>query len=353
MKIQTSTAFRLRWLLAAILLIGAVWSFPHLRKKLASIHDPGFAPIYASKAALDSQNHARHIVSVEGQFVTLDPTGRFLINSITGKPVFLTGDAAWSLITQLSDADVETYLSDRAALGFNYIWCGAADNYYQSNPPKDYYGDAPFDGPDFTHEDARYWAHVDHVIQRAAVHGIAVALNPAFVGLNSTVGYLASYKNSSDEVLTAYGEFLGTRYKDSPNLIWALGGDVDPSTGVVSKIAALAKGIRAQDKNHLMVAEGQPQHAALDTFGQVDWMDLDWLYFHTMNIPSGVGINYGRASNLPPFLGESWYETERSTSQLEIREQGYWAVLSGAYLGNGGFGNSPMWYFNGGPGGSS
>jgi hypothetical protein len=105
---------------------------------------------------MDLQGGARSIVSADGQFMTLDPTGRFLVNSITRQPVFITGDAAWSLITQLNNSDVDIYLSDRASRGFNYIWCGAADNYYQSNPPKNYYGYPPFDGPDFTKEDANY-----------------------------------------------------------------------------------------------------------------------------------------------------------------------------------------------------
>jgi hypothetical protein len=122
---------------------------------------------------------------------------------------------------------------------------------------------------------------------------------------------------------------------------------------VVPKLTALAEGIRSQDKVHLMVAEGQPQHAALDTYGPVSWMDLNWLYFHTTNIPDGVAGNYTRSPWLPPFLGEAWYENDPThtpaLTELEDREQGYWAVLSGAYLGNGGFGNSPIWYFNAGP----
>jgi hypothetical protein len=286
--------------------------------------------------------------------MTLDPTGRFLINSITKRPVFITGDAAWSLITQLTNADVEVYLSDRAARGFNYIWCAAADNFSQSNAPNNAYGDHPFDGADFTNEDAKYWAHVDFVVRRAAFYGITVALSPGFVGLFSPGGYLESYQKTSDTVLIAYGAFLGDRYKSFPNLIWALGGDVDPGTGVVSKLAALAKGIRSKDEVHLIVAEGQPQSAALDTFGNATWMDLNWLYFHTTNIPSGVFNNYVRATWLPPFLGEGWYENSiyannGSVTELQLREQGYWAVLSGSYLGNGGFGNSPLWYFNGRP----
>jgi hypothetical protein len=78
-------------------------------------------------------------------------------------------------------------------------------------------------------------------------------------------------------------------------------------------------------------------------------MDLNWLYLHTTNIPSGAAGNYSRSPWLPPFLGEGWYENEHATTELQVREQGYWAVLSGAYLGDGGFGNSPIWYFNGGP----
>lgn len=292
---------------------------------------------------------SRPIVNAQGEFITLDPSGKYLINSITKHPVFITGDSAWSLITQLDNADVDLYLSDRASRGFNYIWCAAADNHYQSSAPKDYYGDSPFDGPDFTNEDAKYWKHVDYVIRRAAAYGITVALDAGFVGLDSSEGYLASYQRTSDRVLRAYGEFLGDRYKAFPNLIWALGGDVTSEAGVGPKLAALASGIRSKDAVHLIVAEGQPQSASLDTFANTTWSDLNWLYFHTTNIPAGVSRNYARSPWLPPFQGEGWYENDHSMTQLQLREQGYWAVLSGAYLGNGGFGNNPLWYFNGGP----
>jgi Protein of unknown function (DUF4038)/Putative collagen-binding domain of a collagenase len=338
----------LAWASAAALL-SLIFCVIHFRKRIAAAHDAGFSLQVQDQKSSPVQRVPRSIVSAAGQFITLDPTGRFLVNSITNRPVFIVGDSAWSLITQLDNSDVELYLSDRAARGFNFIWCAAADNYYQSTPPKDSYGDSPFDGPDFTHEDARYWAHVDFVLQRAAAHGITVALNPAFVGLTSPGGYLRSYQESSDSSIAAYGEFLGDRYKGYANLIWALGGDVDPETGVLPKLTALANGIRSRDKVHLITAEGQPQHAALDSFGNVNWMDLNWLYFHMTNIPGGAARNYFRSPWTPPFLGEATYENTDSLSAVQIREQGYWAVLSGAYLGHGGFGNSPIWYFNAGP----
>jgi hypothetical protein len=351
---QARQCFPLRTLLGTVLFLIVILSVVHFRRRLIATHDVGFSTPHADAVNMDPQRSSRSIVSSNGQFITLDPTGKFLINSITKKPVFITGDAAWSLITQLDNSDVEVYLSDRASRGFNYIWCAAADNYSQSNAPRNFYGYSPFDGADFTHEDAAYWAHVNYVLERAGFYGITVALSPGFVGLTSQGGYLKSYQNSSETVVTAYGEFLGNRYKGFPNLIWALGGDVDPKTGVLPKLTALAKGIRSKDKVHLIAAEGEPRFAALDTFGNTSWMDLNWLYFHTNNIPGGVSSNYSRSVWLPPFLGEGWYEdsiyeNNSSVTELELREQGYWAVLSGAYLGNGGFGNSPLWYFNGRP----
>jgi hypothetical protein len=351
---QARRRFPLRTLLGIVVFLIVILSVFHFRRRLIATHDIGFSTPRADAGSMDPQRTARSIVSSDAQFMTLDPTGRFLINSISRKPVFITGDDAWSLITQLDNSDVDVYLSDRASRGFNYIWCAAADNYSQSNAPHNFYGDSPFDGADFTREDAAYWAHVDSVVERARFYGITVALSPGFVGLTPQGGYLKSYQNSSEAVLTAYGEFLGNRYKSFPNLIWAVGGDVDPKTEVLPKLTALANGIRSKDKVHLIAAEGEPRFAALDTFGNVSWMDLNWLYFHTNNIPGGASSNYGRAVWLPPFLGEGWYEdsiyeNNSSVSKLELREQGYWAVLSGAYLGNGGFGNSPLWYFNGRP----
>lgn len=354
--VKNSSALRFRGLLlwvssAGVVLLAVVVFLFVFRHRIAAAQDVGFEVPPTEKAASDSPGRPRSTVSADRQFMTLDPTGQFLINSITKKPVFITGDAAWSLITQLGNSDVDLYLSDRASHGFNYIWCGAADNNYQSTPPKNYYGFSPFDGPDFTNENAHYWEHVDYVIRRAVEYGITVGLTPAFVGLTSSGGYLPSYQKNSESVFAAYGEFLGNRYKTFPNIIWVIGGDVDPKTGVLPKLTALANGIRSKDTVHLMVAEGEPQHSALDTFGTAIPMDLNWLYFHTTNIPGGVSSSYTRSPWLPSFLGEEWYENEHTPplTDLEYREQGYWAVLSGAYLGNGGFGNAPLWYFRSGP----
>ena len=298
--------------------------------------------------------------SVPDQFMTLSPNGKYLVNSFTNRPVFMTGEDAWELITELSNADVETYLADRAARGFNVIWVAAADNVYQSNPPQDYYGNVPFDGADFTNEDPSYWAHVDDVLQRAAAYKVTVMLDPAFVGLNPPSGYFTSYENSSDAVMTAYGTWLGNRYKNFPNVIWALGGDADPYyANIYTKLSDLATGLAVADTNHLITFEASRYtqngggglapgggYSSLDVWpGPPSWLGLNWVYQTQPTVVSGCQSNYLRSPWLPPLMGEDWYELENNMTEFQVRQEGYWEVLSGCYLGRL-FGNNSIWSFN-------
>ena len=74
---------------------------------------------------------------VPDQMVTLSSNGKFLVNSITGKPVFLTGDAPQLLSLELcSMSDVNQYLADRQSRGFNAIWVILADQFDQNGAPE-------------------------------------------------------------------------------------------------------------------------------------------------------------------------------------------------------------------------
>jgi hypothetical protein len=279
--------------------------------------------------------------------MTLDPAGKFLINSITNKPIFITGEAAWSLQGQLSDADIEVYLSDRASRGFNLILVELPENYYSNHPPHDFYGNVPFNGADFTNEHEAYWVRVDHTFSRAAAHGITVLADPAFVGYDckgTKGGYCESYRSSSIVVLTKYGRFLGNRYRSFPNIVWLIGGDADPEdNNVQSKLYALAKGIRSADPAHLMTTESKRGTSSADVWSEAPWLDLDALYVKPMTILEQTSAEYQRGK-LPMFLLEDWYEGSNSLTELEVRKQGYWAVLNGSTLGRV-FGNYAIWNF--------
>jgi len=81
-------------LLTGAVLVGVLLATIHFRRVLRAAHDPGFsvAPAHAT-IPIGSRDGARPIVSADGEFITLEPGGKFLINSITKKPVFITGDS--------------------------------------------------------------------------------------------------------------------------------------------------------------------------------------------------------------------------------------------------------------------
>ena len=65
-------------------------------------------------------------------------------------------------------------------------------------------------------------------------------------------------EKTPDATLTAYGAFLGNRYKSYPNIIWLHGGDANASlcgSDVTKKEDAIARGIMSADPIHLMAVE--------------------------------------------------------------------------------------------------
>lgn len=283
--------------------------------------------------------------NASGQLMTLDSTRKFLINSNTGKPVFITGEDAFSLQSQLSDGDIQFYLNDRGARGFNAVWVAMVDNFYSNHPPHDFYGNPAFNGADFTNENPAYWARVDQTLTWAAAQGITVLANPGFVGYGCKEGYCPSYRKAATSVLTAYGQFLGNRYKNYSNIIWLIGGDADPTdSNVQSKLAALASGIRSADTVHLITTEAYRGYSSEQVWKGAPWLDLDAIYEQPSNIVARAKADY-QAGTYPEFMLEDWYEGEHSMTELGVRQEGYWAVLSGSTLGRL-FGNFAIWDFS-------
>jgi hypothetical protein len=314
-----------------------------------------------------------------GQFMALSADRSHLVNTFTNKPVFITGDTAYNLAVQLSsNADVEAYLSDRQAKGINLIWVGLVDatNHADGKSENDALGNNPWNGgADFTGMSSAtaYWDHVDYVLQRAAAHGITVLAGTAFAGTfdNCNFPYSATMATSSDATMTAFGVFLGNRYKSYSNIIWLQGGDANYNlcgSGLANKVNDIAKGIMSADKAHLMAIE-----ATSGIWGEASATNWSSYTFSTSN-PSGwitLGTIYpkgtpdksfsaeiaqiisqnvteaGAAAFVPYFSMEDPYEYEpfpAPYNDQQLRQEGYTEVLSGAKLGRL-FGSSGVWPF--------
>ena len=172
--------------------------------------------------------------------LTVAPGGRYLIDQ-AGKPFFLIGDAAWSLISQLSDAEADTYLASRQAHGFNVVLVNLIEHKFADNAPGgDFYGLNAFTGVAFkSAPNAAYFAHADYVIQSAAAKGIFVLLAPAYVGYQcGNEGWCAELTAATNAEMTTWGAYVGNRYKDYNNIIWLIGGRQPPNATVRSRLTA-------------------------------------------------------------------------------------------------------------------
>jgi Protein of unknown function (DUF4038)/Putative collagen-binding domain of a collagenase len=267
---------------------------------------------------------------------------RFLVDA-AATPFLLHGDAAWSLIVQLTREDVDVYLDDRRARGFNTLLVNLLEHKFANNAPQNVYGQAPFLVPgDFSTPNGAYFAHADWVLRRAAEKGFLVLLVPAYLGYRGgDEGWYQEMVVNGATKLRNYGRFLGQRYQDFTNVLWVHGGDYNPpEKGVVR---AIVDGIREYDTRALHSAHGAPETAAVDYWGSESWLQVNNIYtYHT--VYSTALQQYERPEKLPFFLIESTYENEHGISQQGLRTQAYHAWLSGA-MGQV-FGNNPIWHFN-------
>ena len=75
------------------------------------------------------------------------------------------------------------------------------------------------------------------------------------------------------EKATKYGKFLGERYKNKPNIIWMIGGDILGDKGTASW-DALARAIRKADPNHVMTFHPRGRTTSARWFADREWMDF-------------------------------------------------------------------------------
>ena len=157
--------------------------------------------------------------------------GRYLVDQ-DSTPFLMVGDSPHSLIVNLSDADAAAYILNRATNGFNallaQLYCVSYTGGRSDGSMLD--GTVPFTGTisggyyDLTKPNEAYFAHVDFIVNTAANNGIVMVLDPFDAG----GGYAAATANGAS-ACRFYGQFLGNRYKNNPNIIWSSGNDYDIS----------------------------------------------------------------------------------------------------------------------------
>lgn len=296
-----------------------------------------------------------------------------------GKPFFWLADTGWEMLHRLNRDEMQKYLSCRSAQGFNVIQAVLISEFIHMDKVTNFYGDSIFiaDNPEkpaitagSNPESAReydYWDHVDYAVELAAKNGLYLGLLPTWGEwvIPRTDKALFNTKSQAYN----YGWFLGNRYRNSPNVLWMLGGDRHPDERKIGieLWRAMAEGI-ADGVNGEKNMDGKANYSTtLMTNHCFDssskWFHNDpWIDFHTWgsyhaeidnprsiklaqkdwNLPNpkptinsepcyeGAPINYGLADN--GFFAAT-----------DIRTAAYWSVFSGCAGFT--YGSNSVWQF--------
>jgi hypothetical protein len=216
---------------------------------------------------------------------------------------------------------------------------------FATNAPANIYGQRPFTGKNFTTPNEAYFAHVDYILRSAAQKGIVVLLAPAYLGYDcGNEGWCAEIKAATNADMTAWGAYIGNRYRDFDNIVWLIGGDTSPNATVKSRLTALIGGIQQADTRHLFTAHNGSGQMAITPWSGATWLKINNVYSYSTTLYTQGLTAYHATPAMPFFLIESAYEHDRrNPSAQALRAQSYWTVLSGG-IGNI-YGNCPVWHF--------
>lgn len=280
------------------------------------------------------------------------PEAAFPLKAVPGKrhlvdqndqPFMIHGDTAWSLIADLRREEVDIYLSDRRARGFNTLLVNLIEYKFARNAPANAYGHLPFDqGHDYSKPNEAYFQHATWVLERARELGFLVLLAPSYAGAGGgDEGWWKEMVANGQSKLRRYGRDLGQRFGRFDNIVWVNGGDYDPPDR--SLVEAVVMGLKETAPDHLHTAHNAGETRIDEFWVGADWLDIVNVYTYN-TICDRVGGVFASNDRRPFFLMESAYENEHGAGPHRMRVQAYHALLCGA--GGQIFGNNPIWHFH-------
>ncbi len=289
------------------------------------------------------------------QALQVHPDGHFL-QWQDGAPFFYLADTGWTMLARLCREEIDFYLQERAAKGFNVVQTMGIIEFDGLHTPNRE-GHLPLHGDDPTTPNEGYWELVDYAVSRAAELEIILAIVPAW----GDKWYRR--RGAGPEIFTSqnafeYGKWLGARYKEQ-TVIWLLGGDREFLTDNHREITRqMARGIQSGDSGRNLISVHPASHESSSLhFHNEDWLDFSmWQsghhYFDEIT-HQFITIDYHRQPAKPTLDGEPCYEDHPAWKMAmepkpyfddyQVRKAIYRAVFAGAcgatYGANGVFRN--------------
>ncbi len=282
-------------------------------------------------------------------YLKVSSDGHFLETS-SGDPFFWLGDTGWLLIQKLNHQDVEKYLDDRKAKGFNVIQMMALHdlgdvNYYHDSAliqrnmvaPKITIGG---DFGDFRQYD--YWDNIGWVVEECAKRDMYAAVVPIW-------GSAIKEIKPSKAMIRVYMNLLCRHLSNKSNVIWVCGGDIEGNQ-FPELWDEMADAVKIHNKRQLITFHPRGRTQSSTWFQNSDWLDFNMVQsghkdYEQDNEGYGednwkyIQSDYNKAPTKPTIDAEPVYEAiphglhdslaTRWTAN-DVRRYAYWSVFAGA-----------------------
>lgn len=313
---------------------------------------------------------------------------RYLVHQ-DGTPFFWLGGTSWGMAEYLTREEIQLYLDDRHAKGFNVVqlcafWGKRVENpvNFFLNPPNAY-GQRAFDEdvkvpavvnggtPDAPND---YWDHLEFILREAKSRSMVVALLPVWGrryvnAIHKSFGHAAF----TEEAMKSYGKFLGERYSDFENIIWVMGGDVKADAGgdfrphYRAMAEGIVQGLTGKEAfwnqpsplwDYALMTyhpDGAPYHNSSTWFHKDVWLDFNMIetFNNRDDVYQAVYNDYQLADPIKPTVnGEPGYEGANPNNVITLGVHMRRQALQTYFAGAAGFtyggkidslGNGPLW----------
>lgn len=275
---------------------------------------------------------------------------RYIVHEKGNVPFFWMGNTAWLLPERLDRDEVEYYLTKEREAGYNVEQIQVLNGIPTFNIYGHAANNAEFDFSKVSKPGVYgYWEHLDYIVDVAERNGIYIAMDCIWG---------SQLKAMDEKKAAALGKFLGERYKDKPNIIWMIGGDIrgDKKPEVWD---ALARAIKKVDKGHIMTFHPRGRTTSAWWFNDREWMDFNMFqsghrrygqrngdgdYTIKDNTEEDnwtyVDMSFEKSPIRPVIDGEPSYEDipqglhdfdAPRWQDYDVRRYAYWAVFAGCF----------------------
>jgi hypothetical protein len=278
------------------------------------------------------------------QPIRVSDNGHYFVKA-DGTPFFWQADTAWAIFNHASPADVDAYLDDRKAKGFNVIQGVIALWDYTRHTNCD--GQLPFVNRDLGQINEAYFTNVDSILDKVQAHGMYMAVLPFW------------HKNAGDrlgtngipEEMQAYCRFLAQRYAKR-SIFWILGGDSTADGEAGEKIQhitdleaeGLIEGAKAAGVDKIMISyHPTGEQSSSFWFHNRPWLDFNSIQSGHFIDTTGFELvedDYAETPAKPTLDMEPGYENitdrlsgapgTRRLQAVDVRRTEYLDVFAGA-----------------------